>query len=372
MVTLVQQLPSGARFYRPELDVLRFLAFVMVFAFHAGAATNPVLRAIMQSGRAGVCVFFLLSSYLITELLEREEAKTHAINLRSFYIRRVLRIWPLYFFALLLARLIDWHAPHLQMSNGRLLASVLLVGNWYTYFHGFPASFALVLWSVTVEEQFYLVWPSVRRFLGLHALLFVSVLTLPASYATIVWLGMHSRPDLQFWVNTLVQVQFFGIGGLLALCLKGSSPRLPLWSRGLLFGGGLYAFFAAQYFFHGEGGTRTVRSAVPEYLLLALGSIMLFFSVLGLAHLGRAKFLVYLGKVSYGLYVFHVLGLRIALRPATLLVRHLALPHWAVQTFQDLLGLAVTFVMAHLSYRYFEAFFLRFKERFAFVKTRTI
>jgi peptidoglycan/LPS O-acetylase OafA/YrhL len=368
----IQQPPGGPRFYRPELDVLRFFAFMMVFGAHASGATTPIPMAIFASGRGGVCVFFLLSSYLITELLQREDTKTHRIDLRSFYIRRVLRIWPLYFFALILARLIDWRAPHLQMSNGRLLASVLLVGNWFTYFHGFPASFAVVLWSVTVEEQFYLVWPSVRKFLGSRALFIVSLLTFPVSYATIIWLSLHGRPDIQYWVNTLVQIQFFGLGGLLALQLKGSSPRWPLWLRGVLFAGGLAAFIVAQYLFHPEAKLATVNHAVSDYLLLALGSTMLFFSVLGMAELSRAKSLVYLGKISYGLYVFHILGLRIAQRPAALLVRHVSVPHWAILTFQDGLGLVLTIVMAALSYRYFEAFFLRFKERFTTVKTREI
>ncbi|SEC24246.1 acyltransferase family protein [Terriglobus roseus] len=371
-IPTVHESPTGPRFYRPELDVLRFLAFVMVFAVHADVASTPILKAISESGRGGVCVFFLLSSYLITELLEREDAKTHGISLRSFYIRRALRIWPLYFLALLLARLIDWHVPHLQMSNGRLLASVFLVGNWYTYFYGFPASFALVLWSVTVEEQFYLVWPSVRKFLGSRALLLVSILTFPVSYAAIFWLCMHARLERQFWVNTFVQIQFFGLGGMLALQLKGASPRWPLAGRALLFLGGLFAFFVAQYFFHHSGDMSLVRNAVPEYLLLAAGSVMLFFSVLGMARLGRATFLVYLGKVSYGLYVFHVLGLRIALRPASLLVRRMALPDWEGRIIQAALGLMITFGMAHVSYRYFEAFFLRFKERFATVKTREV
>lgn len=96
----IKQPPS--RFYRPELDVLRFLAFSMVFIDHSlpydGVFTDGrLLGSIRYAGGFGVCVFFMLSSFLITDLLEREHAVTHTIQLRAFYVRRILRIWPLYF-----------------------------------------------------------------------------------------------------------------------------------------------------------------------------------------------------------------------------------------------------------------------------------
>ena len=96
-------------FYRPELDVLRFIAFFSVFIAHlenAPVATDasPLKAALLHlyavvvaSGAFGMCIFFLLSAYLITELLIRERAATGSIHLRAFYTRRILRIWPLYF-----------------------------------------------------------------------------------------------------------------------------------------------------------------------------------------------------------------------------------------------------------------------------------
>jgi peptidoglycan/LPS O-acetylase OafA/YrhL len=364
--------PDGPRFYRPELDVLRFLAFILVFIRHAGRFSGRVTGSIQIAGQCGVCLFFLLSAYLITELLEREIARTNTVDLRSFYIRRILRIWPLYFFALLLARLIDFHAPHLQMSNGRLLASFLLAGNWYVYFHGFPASFAMVLWSVSVEEQFYLVWPSIRKFMGRTALLVLSLCTFPVSYVAIIWLCHHAKLDPQIWVNTFVQVQFFGLGGLLALLLRGRVPRFSPVLRAVFFVSGLYAFFAAEYFFHGPTFTPLAHDAVREYLMMVLGSILLFFSVLGLSELKHAKFLIYLGKISYGLYVFHMLGLRVAEHLEDLRFSHMKIPFAVDQILQWLIALAATFLMAHLSYRYFETPFLKLKDRFTVVRSRSI
>jgi peptidoglycan/LPS O-acetylase OafA/YrhL len=92
-------------YYRPELDALRFFAFMCVFSFHRMdyVPTDPVhdpwLFRIGNVGPFGVPVFFLLSAFLITELLLRERERTGRIHIKAFYIRRILRIWPLYFVA---------------------------------------------------------------------------------------------------------------------------------------------------------------------------------------------------------------------------------------------------------------------------------
>ncbi len=96
------------RFYQPELDGLRFYAFLGVFVFHTLPGQAAFYRglhlplpwlwgAVAKSGGAGVDLFFALSAFLITSLLLRERGQTGEISLRQFYIRRILRIWPLYF-----------------------------------------------------------------------------------------------------------------------------------------------------------------------------------------------------------------------------------------------------------------------------------
>ena len=87
-------------FYRPGLDILRALAFLLVFVAHGlvSELDKPTqLGAVGRAGEFGVCVFFFLSSYLITELLLREKRETGTIHIPAFYVRRILRIWPLYF-----------------------------------------------------------------------------------------------------------------------------------------------------------------------------------------------------------------------------------------------------------------------------------
>ena len=147
-------LPQGRSFYHPELDVLRFIAFFLVFLGHANYdlplptwSTSPfttgLYLAVHGAGSAGVGLFFTLSSYLITELLLRERERTGTVHLGAFYIRRILRIWPLYLFFLLVVRPILGHyLPTEQFSPVFLMTFLLLVGNWECYRSGWPHSVA--------------------------------------------------------------------------------------------------------------------------------------------------------------------------------------------------------------------------------------
>jgi peptidoglycan/LPS O-acetylase OafA/YrhL len=118
--------PTGTHFYRPELDVLRFFAFFAVFLTHSlthsadtwvsyglPRSLGMLLAAVAGAGAFGVSLFFMLSAYLITTLLLGEKQTTNDVHLRSFYFRRILRIWPLYFFMLAVASL--WPVPDMRM-----------------------------------------------------------------------------------------------------------------------------------------------------------------------------------------------------------------------------------------------------------------
>jgi peptidoglycan/LPS O-acetylase OafA/YrhL len=381
-VSLATSLPSARlRFYRPELDVLRFIAFLLVFFAHIGASQNRFVAAISATGQSGLCLFFLLSAYLITELLTREVDQTQHIDLKHFYIRRILRIWPIYFAALLLARLIDIHSAHPQMDAHRLLAYVLLAGNWNAYHHGLPASVVGILWSISVEEQFYLVWPWLQKHLQRRAILFAAVAMIPLSYIAISICAHFLVSDGQLWVNTFVQAQFFGLGCAIALLLRGRSPDWPSATRCFMFACGLGSLFAAHHFFPELLEHAIAWRSYAQYAFMALGVVFIFFSTLGYSALRNARVLISLGKISYGLYVFHILalrimfhivGLRIVLRAITWFRVHTAAPAWLFGFIHVISALGLTILLAHLSYRYFESFFLRLKERYAAVRSRPI
>ena len=121
----------------------------------------PIYMKWKLMGAFGMGMFFLLSAFLITELLLRERQKTGTIHLRAFYIRRVCRIWPVYIFILVLS----WTLGHLfpdsfWMSWRRAVAFFLMCGNWYVMFNGFLPFTTGHLWSISLEEQFYLLWPT--------------------------------------------------------------------------------------------------------------------------------------------------------------------------------------------------------------------
>ncbi len=360
------------RFYRPELDVLRFLAFLLVFLYHAFPAQGRVWIAMQNAGALGVCLFFLLSSYLITELLQIEQEASGTIRLGAFYIRRTLRIWPLYFAVLLLDFFI-LHYTHPGVFTGtRLAAFLLLAGNWYVALHGFTFSISTPLWSISVEEQFYVIWPSVRKYFNRRGSLVLSLLTLVAAYYTLYQLCRHDNAnDPVLWVSSLVQFQFFGIGALLAIALKRRTPHLHRMLRLVLLATGLLLLFIADYRFHVKSGMHPASFPVlaTGYLCTDAGCIAIFLSVLGAQRLGRLKPLTYLGSISYGLYVYHWIVLRLVLRFVDTVWTHM---RWAAPEtpIVVVLTLALTILCAALSYRFFESPILRLKKRFEVVRSR--
>lgn len=223
--------------YRPELDSLRFFAFFAVFVLHAlyqpGELAVPVLSgwssirgALVGAGAYGVDLFFLLSAYLITELLLRERRHRGVVRVRAFYLRRILRIWPLYFFVLGLAYSVPILNPgHLLFRSKRLVWFSLLSGNWSIVAYGWPDSVIVTpLWSVSVEEQFYLFWAPVVKLLSPKrvALLAVGLLAV-ASVARVAMLLLHCTQP-QIWCNTLHQVGPYWRRHIVGSLTQGANP----------------------------------------------------------------------------------------------------------------------------------------------------
>lgn len=366
---------TNVSFYRPELDVLRFVAFLLVFLYHGLNVTEGLFDSFRISGALGVCLFFLLSSYLITELLEREKNQSGAIHLRAFYIRRVLRIWPLYLTVLLFDYLLQRHTHPGVFSTSRLLAFLFVVGNWYVAHHGFTNTISTPLWSIPVEEQFYILWPSARKYLHRSGSILFSIAMFVISYLALAYLcRTRSTVGTTIWVNSFVQFQFFSTGALLALALRGRAPKLRPLVRLLLFLIGLIILGAAQHLFQVKEGPAIgdFHLLAPGYLLANLGCVLLFFSFLGEDRLGKLRPLVYLGKISFGLYVFHWF----MLRASSLLLRHMLSGYQIVRTTANALEVALAFVLtvllASISYRFFESPILRYKKRFEFIRTRSL
>ena len=353
--------------------MLRLLAFLLVFLHHSAVFGTGLLAQARFAGAFGLCLFFFLSAFLITDLLEREAASTGTIRLGALDVRRILRIWPLYFAVIL----VDFIHMHLRQPGaftlGRLLSFLLLSNNWFVAHHGFLfGSCTVPLWSISIEEQFYLLWPSVRRYAGSTGSLLFSCLTLVLAYGVLVRACQKgTNVDTTLWVNSFVQFQFFASGALTALLLRGRQPSWSPRRRWTLFASGLLAFFFAQTLFHVKVGLPRLE-IVPGYLLVNAGCLAIFLSMLGSTALGRRSPLVYLGKISFGLYSFHY-GLLLLCGPVAdawsrtspLLSRFL-LPLRAV------IALVCTIAIAAFSYHFFEAPILRLKRRFEVIRTRPV
>lgn len=373
---------QGGRFYRPELDALRSLAFFSVFLCHAlptphvgqriTGTAQVLLENFREAGNFGVCLFFFLSSFLITELLRRERLQTGIIHLKAFYIRRSLRIWPLYFSVVVLSYLIGLRLRALHMSHAAALAFSLFVVNWFEVFRrsSVPLNW---LWSISVEEQFYLSWPVMAKLGGMRAVATASLICIPISAIAIVlanhWQG---HPSTTVWLNSVVQFQFFAWGALVAIAAPRSRWQLRVAQRASLAGAGFLLWMVASRYCELKHADVLVSSSklVLGYGLVALGCMCIFAATLGIEK--PPSVLVYLGKVSYGLYVFHEMALS-----AMTAVRHHVehaeqiTSHSAVLfTLDRIFAFVVTICLAALSYRYLEKPFLRFKDRFALIHSR--
>lgn len=366
-------------FYHPELDALRFFAFLAVFFHHAlpGEASfylrgglSPIftqwLLAAKGAGAYGVDLFFVLSSYLITELLLREHARRGSFSVSAFYMRRALRIWPLYFtFIAATVFLIPTILPDERFGTIYIVSFLLFVGNWVCAAQGLPFSVASPLWSISVEEQFYLGWPLALRLFGISRIKLIAIVMLSAALATRVVLALTGFEHPAVWCNTLARLDPIAVGAILAVVLDGRAPKISNSLRLLFCGLSIASFLLVAKYLGQDGPTSiiayTVTAAASVFLLIA--SLRNDVPILRVAPF---SWLVYLGRISYGLYVFHLLALAV--------VAKVLMPRLGTISFEGriILSFLVTVLLAAASYSWLERPFLRLKKRFTFVSDREI
>jgi peptidoglycan/LPS O-acetylase OafA/YrhL len=378
------------RFYLPQLDVLRFFAFFAIFIHHWFQFYDEpgVLGVIGRAGAFGVDLFFALSGYLITRLLLRERDDSGDINLKAFYVRRTLRIWPLYYFSIALAFLLS-QLPVSITSAPPFVANVFApmppIGYFFmaTFVYNFnfygtlltnPMPFMGQLWSLSVEEQFYLFWPWFARYMPRRRVVVVPILMI--AVACVVRATLKFDTDRLLWNYTFARIDPIAVGILIALLPAhnlGRGLRLLLFLVGIASWG-----FAAGYCgIPFEYSTLKISLGFPA---IALGSGAFLLATLGTRSLNPSwrlvRSLVYLGKISYGLYIYntiatntvHLLQFRGALRLHVL-------GSWSLWT-ESFLAILISFglnvALAAASYRWLESPFLHLKERFARVPSRAV
>jgi peptidoglycan/LPS O-acetylase OafA/YrhL len=364
-------------FYIPQLDGLRFLAFFLVFLSHnlptggrVGQHLGPdVQRAfsiIRDTAGFGLSLFFFLSAYLITSLLLLERKVSGTIDLRSFYLRRVLRIWPLYFSFLGAVAVVGLWRPANHISFVRFAAMSTLTGNWYSIVAGIGPFVIGPLWSISIEEQFYAIWPGVFSRLSHKAFIWFCTSLGVISLLCTAGFTYGGASSLGLWLNSLTEFIFFAADGMVALFF-GAMRKPHLLYCFLMMAAGCVLWLEVEV---GFGINDRTLSPMPlkaplGYLAIAIGCALLLMGSLHFPAGSVPQWLVYLGKISYGLYVFHALAMHLVWSiPPTW---HLRAPGI------DLVSVfVITLMLAALSYRYLERPFLQLKRRFESVNTRPL
>ncbi len=351
----------------PGLDLARGIAILMVLLDHGFAADQTPYLAhpssfllgfeyVARLGHMGVHLFFILSGFLITGILL--DTRTQPDYFRNFYTRRLLRIAPAYL--LMLAVLLATHS-----ITARYLAVCLLCLANMPSLLGATSEYP-ALWSLSVEEQFYLVWPLVLRKLSLRsiAILCTALILLTPALRFALLYGPAFTQDIRF--KTWAVADFFAAGALLALAAR--LPHLrPLLHKAvtpLLLAGAL--LFTLQHL--APEPTRLTLSNLNQatylepWLLGFSGFVLLTFLRPGIAAHFAARPLLFLAKISYGLYLCHPFLF-------TLINRHWPLDaHSTRALFPQLLlrflvEATIAIAIAALSRYTFEEFFLRLKPK---------
>jgi peptidoglycan/LPS O-acetylase OafA/YrhL len=329
--------------YRPSLDGVRALCVLAVVTLHAWPSALP-------GGWVGVEVFFVLSGYLITSLLLAEHARTGAISLARFYLRRALRLLPALALTIVLALVVAATVRHdlAAATGGQAIAAALYVANWYIA-AGHSGGLLNHTWSLALEEQFYLAWPVLLWGLLAVGGRRLALLAAMGGMAVILVhrLGVHSDA-LYFRTDTRGDSLLLGC----AIALSADLGILTRVRRAVVVvcaatGGVLLGLTAATI--------ASMTSAPANYTIvdLAAGAVLVAVAVrpTAVARPLSCRPLVWIGERSYGIYLLHYVVLGALHRPPGPIT--LAM------------GLLLSLLAAAASFHYVERPFLRLKSRVA-------
>ncbi len=370
----------------PQLDGIRGVAISLVVIWHfvvVPITRDPhesvIARFIAHAGLltwSGVDLFFVLSGFLIGGILI--DAKESRDYFRTFYVRRVFRILPVYV-AVVILYLVLW-----SVATGQKAILQETLGNpmpWYVYLtftqnfwlahHLWDSVYLAVSWSLAVEEQFYLLLPAIIRILPRQSLLPVSAVLALMSAITRCLLYLHYGASWGTAAYTLIfsRADALMLGVICAVLLRDRQwkERLirNLWAIRVAFvtlGLGL-----ALLTYKGWGmGTRPMCTFGFTYLALFYTSAMMIAMISpqgSLSHAFRARWLKWLGTIAYAVYLFHVTVLSVIFR--IVLHRPPGMADW-LDAVTALSALVATLGLAQLSWKYFESKLVRLGHRFTY------
>jgi peptidoglycan/LPS O-acetylase OafA/YrhL len=365
-------------------DAFRFFAFFKVFIFHIPFVfirDSEPLKAwysdhIRHGGGVGVSFFFVLSGFLITYILTHEKIQTDTVNLKRFFLRRAFRIWPLFYFLVLIALFIP---PNFAESSGFYMNGGGYVPDWrfsLTFtenyksilMDGGPRTTPLsVFWSLCIEEHFYLIWMIVFFFLKRKFIPIFLILSV-----VLAWVFRAFHGDIYHTENVVnndlfTNLDYFAISGLLGYFVALNYDKvsefvlkIPIFFRMLYIGlVVVILLFQKAIFAH-----HTWFLAVFQYTIYALmftGLLLIFIPQKGQLRISNNSVFARLGRISYGLYVYHIIWIHVMYK--IYLDHRIELNNWSHYLLFTSIVFAATVLTSYLSYRFFEMPILRLREK---------
>jgi peptidoglycan/LPS O-acetylase OafA/YrhL len=325
---------AGAGNYIASLDGLRGISIVLVLLSHASI---PGFR---DAGGIGVDIFFVLSGYLITTILLREHERTKSISLKAFYKKRSLRLLPaLLLMSLLFATYSVVCLPELSARLRETGESLLYVTNWSRAFEFGTSQFLGHTWSLGIEEQFYVLWPVLLIALlklspGRTGALIVILTLAAAALLWRMWLAYHGAGIMRIYNGFDTRCDCVLTGCALAFVAGRVASLWPLGAAGIIL---TLVTYEMGYFLPLTAGY-TVNAICAAFLIA--GAMQ---KETSLSRMLSLLPIVWTGRISYGLYIFHF--------PVYLaMARQFQLGGWAL----DAAALGLTVTISVLSYRFAE------------------
>ena len=362
--------------YFKELNALRFIGFVGIFFGHVFFSNdieivNSKIYSTLYSygkilGFISIDSFFVLSSFLITWKGLEELKVTKKFQFKNFLIRRSLRIWPLYFLVILLGFLIEFMKSYFTQDISSLpsfWSFILFILNFDIIKNGYEFLFFMVfMWSISVEEQFYIFWALVLKWFQNH-LLKISLLIILIS---IIFRIYFIDDSLNLNFHTVSALGNFGVGALAAIAAFNNSILITK----------IRDFSKTQiviiYLL-----SLTIFIAIPSlqnhdlFIVIqrVLFSFVFAFIILeqtycqqSIFKLSRIKYFNFFGKISYGLYCYHGIMITIVLKFSDYFSESLFTSIFIFPT----LIFCGTLLFSHLSYKFFESKILKLKTKYTF------
>lgn len=352
---------AGGLAYRPDIDGLRAVAIALVVAFHG-------FPAVLPGGFVGVDVFFVVSGYLIAGII-LAQLGAGRFSFAEFYARRACRLFPA--LAVVLAAVLglgwlvllpdEFAALGRHVRAGALYLSNFVLAREAGYFDAAAETKPLLhLWSLAIEEQFYLIWPALICLVGRRGVV-------PLALAVVV-AAVWARSTGMYWRILLTRADGLALGAILAaLFASREALRSHRGVPRVLTALGLAALAYLTILIGSGGMTRPEAPPRPALTMLVIN--VLGASIIGLViyHRGKPALaflrrprLVWVGQLSYGIYVYHYVLMLLSDDLAAALGRG-GRPFW-----REALTVALIFGLAALSWRFVELPLLRLKDRFEY------